>query len=126
MEAARKAIGPAISAKYLTEGRMHVITLDAALEQTLAEAVRPSEEGSVLACDPAIAESVVTDVASKVTVAEQAGQAPVILCSAKLRPALWRLLKPLLPRLGVLSVEEIGAQASLERVGEVGLARAGV
>lgn len=126
MEAARKAIGPAISAKYLTDGRMHVITLDAVLEQTLADAVRPSEDGSVLACDAVIAESVVTDVAGIATAAEQAGQAPVLLCSARLRPALWRLIKPLVPRLGVLSVEEIGSQVSLERVGEVGLARAAV
>ncbi len=126
MEAARKAIGPAISAKYQTDGRMHVITLDGVLEQTLSEAVRTAEDGSVLACDPVVAETVVTEVARLSTTAEEAGQVPVLVCSARLRPALWRLLKPLLPRLGVLSVEELGNRAVLERVGEVSLARVAV
>src|SRR5919199_81206 len=52
VEAARGALGPAISHPYVTEDeRLHVITLDPAFEQRLLESVRQTEDGQVLALD---------------------------------------------------------------------------
>jgi flagellar biosynthesis protein FlhA len=126
LEAARRAVGPAITATYAREGALPVITLDAAFERSLAESVRPGDEGSVLAVDPAVAESVVREVHSLSQQVEQTGREPVLLCASRLRPALRRLLAAAVPRLGILSVNELGPQVRLDRVGVVSLASEGV
>jgi|SRR5579875_455796 len=123
LEAARVAVGPAITAQFARDGVVPVISLDAAFERALLAAVRPGDDGSVLAIDPALAEGLVAEVQSLVQQAEQAGREPVLLCAARLRPALRRLLGAGLPRLAVLSVAELGPQVKLERIGVVNSAR---
>jgi RNA polymerase sigma factor (sigma-70 family) len=89
------------------------------LERGLAEAVRPGDEGTVLAIDPSLAEGLVNEVQALATAAEQKGQEPVLVCTTRLRPALRRLLAAAVPRLGVLSVNELGPQVKLDRIGVV-------
>jgi len=127
LEAARTVLGPAICARYTSpEGVLHAITLDPLLEQSLVESVRPGDEGPVLAIDPSLAEHLVEEVGRLAVEAEQRGQSPVLVCSSRLRPALRRLLKAALPRLGVISVNELGLQVQPERIGVVNIAAATV
>ncbi|HXW34434.1 MAG TPA: flagellar biosynthesis protein FlhA [Acidimicrobiales bacterium] len=121
LEAARVALGPAISAQYAREGVLPVITLDAALERGLSEAVRPGDPETVLAVDPALAEGLVREVHDLTNQAEQAGREPVLVCASKLRPALRRLLGAAMPRLGIMSVSELGPQVKLDRIGVVNI-----
>ena len=52
VEAARSALGSAISHPYVTpDERLHVFTLEPGFEQRLLESVRPSDAGVVLALD---------------------------------------------------------------------------
>jgi flagellar biosynthesis protein FlhA len=124
LEAARVALGPAISAQYARDGVLPVITLDAALERGLSEAVRPGDAESVLAVDPGLAEGLVREVHDLTQQAEQQGREPVLLCAARLRPALRRLLGVAVPRLGILSVGELGPQVKLDRIGVVNIVSA--
>jgi len=119
LEAARQAIGPAITAEYAQGGTVAAITLDAAFERHLLETVRAGEGGSVLAVDPGLAEGLIREVQALVNTAEQAGRDPVVVCASRLRPALHRLLATGAPRLGILSINELGPNVKIERIGVV-------
>ncbi len=122
VEAARDALGPAITSLYAAEGTLAVITIDAVDERSLVEAVVNGDRGAVLAIEPQKAETLVEQVRALAEQAEQQGRRPVLLCSSRLRPAAHRLLAGPVPRLGVLAVNEIGPQVQLERIGTVHLA----
>jgi len=120
LEAARAALGPAITASYAPDSAaLPVITLDAGLERSLAEAVRPGEDGTVLGIDPSLAEALVREIQALAMQAEQTGAQPVLICASRLRPSLHRLLAATVPRLGVLSVNELNPQVKIDRIGVV-------
>ncbi len=123
VEAARAALGPAITTMFAKEGTLPVITLDASLERMLVDAVRPAEGGTTLAVEPSLAEQLVREVRDLRHQAEQTGREPVLLCTARLRPALRRLFASTVPRLGVLSANELGTHVRVDRMGVVNVAR---
>jgi flagellar biosynthesis protein FlhA len=126
VEAARSALGPAIAANYVTEGRLTVITLEPMLEQQLLESLRPSETGAFMAIDGMRAEAIVSEAARLAETAEQQGQAAVLACSPQLRLPLMRLLRAGSRRIQVLSYSEIsGSTAQIETIGVVNGAYAG-
>jgi flagellar biosynthesis protein FlhA len=119
LEAARAALGPALTAPYARDGVLHAITLDPALETKIAEGLRASEQGVVLALDPFTAQRLVNDVASLVTASEQRGETPVLLVSGPLRLPLRRLLRTSLPQLPVIGFTETAGLQQIETVGQV-------
>jgi len=126
VEAARSALGPAIAANYVTEGRLTVITLEPMLEQQLLESLRPSETGAFMAIDGMRAEAIVSEAARLAETAEQQGLTAVLACSPQLRLPLMRLLRAGSRRIQVLSYSEIsGSTAQIETIGVVNGAYAG-
>jgi flagellar biosynthesis protein FlhA len=120
VEAARGALGPAISHPYVTEDeRLHVITLDPAFEQRLLEAIRPSEAGLVLALDAGSVDALVSGCTDLLERAEKLGISPVLVCSPQVRPALSRLVRQVMTRLPVLSYAEVSRTAQIESMGVV-------
>ncbi|MCL4423530.1 MAG: flagellar biosynthesis protein FlhA [Actinobacteria bacterium] len=119
VEAARVAIGPTITAAYAKDGVLPVITLDPALESSLAGSVEHADGQSALSADPALVETMVRQVLDLANGAERQGKRPVLVCAPRLRPALHRLLRAVAPRLGVISVAEMTSQLRPERVGVV-------
>ena len=119
LEAARSALGPALTAPYERQGTLHVITLDPAMEQALAEGLRASEQGVVLALDPQTASTLVREVSQLVAGAENAGWTPVMLAAAPLRLPLRRLLRASFPQLPVIGFAETTGVHSIETVGQV-------
>jgi flagellar biosynthesis protein FlhA len=120
-EAARGALGPAISAAYASGDRLAVITVDAGLEHALVESLRAGEAGTFLAIDHENAERIAVSVAACARGAEEAGERPVLVTAAPLRPALRRLLRTITPNLPVLTVSEVGDHLQIETVGVVNL-----
>ena len=120
VEAARSALGSAISQPYVTpDERLHVMTLDPAFEQRLLEAVRQSEAGQVLALDAGTVDALVNGCSGLLTDAERLGLAPVLVCSPQVRAALSRLMRQILPRLPVISYTEVSRTAQIESLGVV-------
>jgi flagellar biosynthesis protein FlhA len=120
VEAARGALGPALTAQYSAGGTLRVITLDPTLEQSLVESLRPSDAGSQILVDPARLESILGQLGGVVSAAEASGHPVVLVCAPALRPALHRLVLLGLPRLAVLSYSEVtGAGVQIETVGVV-------
>ncbi len=120
VEAARAALGPALSAQHTHEGVLRVVTLDPALEQSLVEQLRPSDAGSQLLVEPDRLESILTQVRTAVGAAEAAGYPVVVVCAPALRPALRRLVMLGQTRTPVLSYSEVtGSGVKIETVGMV-------
>jgi flagellar biosynthesis protein FlhA len=110
-EAARLVLGRAICRGYQTEdGELRAITLAPALEDSLLGTLTRTDRGPVLAVDPAMARSIATRLGEALS---QDVAQPVLLCTAALRPHLWRLLSRALPQVGVLAHQEVPAQVRL-------------
>jgi len=89
------------------------------MEQALAEGLRASEQGVVLALDPQTASTLVREVSQLVAGAENAGWTPVMLAAAPLRLPLRRLLRASFPQLPVIGFAETTGVHSIETVGQV-------
>jgi len=126
LEAARRALGPAITAMYVKDGTLPIMSLDPSFERLLVDAVRPGDHGTVLVIEPDIVDALVREVGALARQAEEQSRDAVLICAARLRPSLRRLLAPALPRLGVLSVNELGPQVKIERIGVISVSPAQV
>jgi flagellar biosynthesis protein FlhA len=119
VEAARAALGPSITATHARNAKLAAMTVDAAFEQLLVAGLRISDTGTVLGVEPHVTEQLVSEVRSLYDAGVRAGREPVLVVGSPLRPALSRLFASALPRLAVMSVNEIGRQVQLERIGVV-------
>jgi flagellar biosynthesis protein FlhA len=120
VEAARAALGSAISHPYVTpDERLHVFTLEPGFEQRLLESIRQSDAGVVLALDAAGIDALVHGCSGLLEEAERAGLSPVLVCSPQVRAALARLMRQVLPRLPVISYAEVSRTAQIESLGVV-------
>jgi flagellar biosynthesis protein FlhA len=120
VEAARAALGSAISQPYVTaDERLHVMTLDPPFEQRLLESIRQTDSGQVLALDAGTVDALVHGCSGLLDEAERSGFSPVLVCSPQVRAALARLIRQVLPRLPVISYTEVSRTAQIESLGVV-------
>jgi flagellar biosynthesis protein FlhA len=120
VEAARAALGSAISHPYVTpDERLYVFTLEPSFEQRLLESIRQSDGGAVLAVDAGTVDALVHGCSGLLEEAERSGQSPVLVCSAQVRGALARLMRQVLPRLPVIAYTEVSRTAQIESLGVV-------
>ncbi len=114
VEAVRTAIGRTICKQYQTErGELPAISLAPSLEAKLVSAIVRTEQGHVLALEPAHAQQLASRIADAFS---GALAQPVLLCTPMLRPHLWRLFTRALPHIGVLSHNEIPSQMRIATV----------
>ncbi len=120
IEASRQALGPALTAQFVENNLLRVIMIDPLLEQSMLEALRPSEQGTQILMDPARTESIVNSARDAVAQAEAQGYTPVLVCAPGLRPAIRRLVSMQTGGLAVLSYQEVtSANVNIETVGVV-------
>jgi len=130
-EYARQALGRAITAPHLDEQlRLQAITLDPAIEQEVSTSITQTTDGEYLAMDPPRAQAIVNALRAQVEhAAARAGvgargglgsaPTPVVLCSARIRRHLRRLIAQAQPHLAVCSYNEIAPGINVETVGVV-------
>jgi flagellar biosynthesis protein FlhA len=120
-EYARQALGRAITAPHLGEDQtLRAITLDPSIEQEIAASITQTTDGEYLALDPSRAQALLEAVRRQADNAIAHGTArPVLLCSARVRRHLRRLLEGTVPQLAVCSYNEISAQISVETIGVI-------
>ncbi len=118
-ESARAALGAAIVQPYIGEGAVHVISFEPQLEQRMLEALRPTEEGTVVAFDMETGQVVLTELARHMVEAENQSVHPVVACAPQLRGAVRRMVQPSLGRMPVLSYRELTGSAQVRSVGVV-------
>ncbi len=123
-EYARQALGRAITAPHLDEQlRLQAITLDPSIEQEVSTSITQTTDGEYLAMDPPRAQAIVTALRSQVEHATArgagGGRGPVLLCSARIRRHLRRLIAQAQPHLAVCSYNEIAPGIDVETIGVI-------
>jgi flagellar biosynthesis protein FlhA len=120
-EYARQALGRAITAPHLDERLcLQAITLDPAIEQEVATSITQTTDGEYLAIDPPRAQAIVGALRAQVEHASARGaRNPVLLCSARVRRHLRRLIAGAQPHLPVCSYNEIAPGVNVETIGVI-------
>jgi flagellar biosynthesis protein FlhA len=120
-EYARQALGRAITAPHLDERLcLQAITLDPAIEQEVATSITQTTDGEYLAIDPPRAQAIVGALRAQVEHASARGtRNPVLLCSARVRRHLRRLIAQAQPHLPVCSYNEIAPGINVETIGVI-------
>ncbi|WP_130178224.1 flagellar biosynthesis protein FlhA [Cryobacterium sp. SO1] len=120
VEAARQALGPALTALYLDGALLRVIMIEPGLEQSMLEGMRPSDAGSQILLDPVRVDAILGSLRSTIAAVEASGRTAVLVCAPALRPAIHRLVSAQAGGLPVLSYEEVtSARVAIETVGVV-------
>jgi flagellar biosynthesis protein FlhA len=119
-EYARQALGRAITAPHIgPDHTLRAVTLDPTIEQELAGSITQTSDGEYLAMDPSRAQSLLQAVKAQHEQATARGMRPVLLCSARVRRHLRRLVETVAPHLPVCSYNEIAAGISVETIGVI-------
>jgi flagellar biosynthesis protein FlhA len=107
-EQVRKRLGPYFVADYEIEpGTIRALTLEPKLEQALVQRVKRSQFEVGLVMDPATTQHLLTELTERTQRMNEEGVPPVLVVTAELRLAFKRFFEPSLPRLNVLSYQEL-------------------
>ncbi|TFD30058.1 flagellar type III secretion system protein FlhA [Cryobacterium sp. TMT1-62] len=120
IETARQALGPALTAQYLDDGLLRVIMIEPALEQSMLEGMRPSDQGTQIMLEPNRVDAILGSLKEALGNVEAAGLSAVLVCAPALRPAIRRLVSAQSGGISVLSYQEVtSANVAIETVGVV-------
>jgi len=121
-EQARMALSRTICKQHMNpdNDELPAITLDPEIEEQLAQGLSP--DGKQLSPGPAFTQQLFDGLNKEVEKAiSSTGVQPVLLCNAKLRMPLRRLLERVLPQIAILSYNEVGPSVRAVAVGNVRL-----
>ncbi|HNZ17239.1 MAG TPA: flagellar biosynthesis protein FlhA [Candidatus Hydrogenedentes bacterium] len=119
-EYARQALARQICAEYVDErNALHLVTLAPELEREILDAVRQSETGEYIPLAPARADALARKTVDAVQPLVMSGQDPIVLTSAPVRRYFRRIVERFLPRIVVLSYNEVDPAVRLESEGQV-------
>jgi flagellar biosynthesis protein FlhA len=109
-----------ISARYRDKHhRLYVVTLDPALEAAIGEAAEPGTRGFDVRLSPRSIDALCGRIAAE-TEGPSSGPA-VLLVSPRIRPAVKQITSGPLPRLAVLSYDEIARDTQIESLALIGV-----
>jgi flagellar biosynthesis protein FlhA len=119
----RKALGRGIIKKYLApDGQLVVTTLDRAVEDLLVAGLQYQEDGSTaLNVEPEIAQRLLNNTAECMRNFESTGTQPILLCGARIRWDLRKLIHRFIPGLIILAFDEIPSDNQTKNIGTVTL-----
>ncbi|QDT66767.1 flagellar biosynthesis protein FlhA [Calycomorphotria hydatis] len=119
-EYVRHSLARAICQQYRDNDRvLHCITLDPALEEALSSGFDFGENGLVVKLSPVVAEKVTAAIGQSLTRLVEAGHPPVVICGPQIRAGLKQITRTSLPKLAVLSLNEITRDTNVEAHGHV-------
>jgi flagellar biosynthesis protein FlhA len=109
-ERVRRRLARLICQPYLApDGALAAIVLDPEIEQRLNSAVQETDSGWMLVPDPSLWQRLMEQIAQAAERIAAEGVQPVIVCGSGLRLPFRRLLSRFMPRIPVLSYEEVNA-----------------
>ncbi len=120
IEHVRQAMSRTICRAYVTpDNKLQVITLHPKLEQTLADAIQPTQLGAYPVIEPGLARQVLDNAKEAVEKVSMRGITPVVLSSPRIRLPFKRFTERYIPGLVVLSLNEVASSVEVEVVGTV-------
>jgi flagellar biosynthesis protein FlhA len=118
-EYARNALSRWIANQYAADGKVHVVTVDPALEDRIGAAIEHSDAGSYLTLPPEAARAISSAATKELEKLLNAGHMPVVLTSPQIRAQLRRLLEQVLPSVAVIAYNEISREVVVESLGMI-------
>ena len=125
IEAVRKNLNRAITAKYTSDGQIPVMTLASRVEELIANSLLQTEQGVQLVMDPNAAHELINEVAVTVESHPEIAGQPILLTSPTARRHLAKLITRFIPQLIVLSHNELSSNANVKSVATVEIKYAG-
>jgi flagellar biosynthesis protein FlhA len=119
-EYVRHRLARSICSRYRDQdNRLHVVTLEPALEERIAAGIEHNERGLFIRMSPPAVQKTCELIATEISKLVRANHAPVLLVSPHIRPGLRQITAGALPRLHILSYNEITRDTQIESVGLV-------
>ncbi|MFK8113748.1 MAG: flagellar biosynthesis protein FlhA [Rubripirellula sp.] len=119
-EYVRHRLARTISTRYRDgQGGLHVFALDPAMEDRIAAGLEHNERGLFVRMSPAAVDLTCEKIQEAVKKLIAAGRPPVILVSPKIRPGLRQITQASMPRLRILSYNEITQDTKIESHGVI-------
>lgn len=116
-EYVREALSRQISQMYLENGELTVLTLSPEWEEQIAQSIDYTDRGLSVALDPRVLQDLYQELG--LALEQHIMPYPVILVSPQIRMAVKRLTERAIPRLIVLSYNEISPDIQVKAVGTV-------
>ncbi|MEX0586112.1 MAG: flagellar biosynthesis protein FlhA [Pirellulales bacterium] len=117
-EYARHRLARVLCGRYRDkENRLFCVTLDPGLEDRIRAGIEHTERGLVIRLSPVVVEQVCQSVSRELEKLTSAGHAPLVLVSPQVRVGLKKITEPRLPRLVVLSYNEVTRDTRIESLG---------
>jgi flagellar biosynthesis protein FlhA len=121
LKLARSFLGPFVQ----SNGVLPVITVDPKIEEIFTKSLQRAENGSYLAVEPGMAESVAGSTKGEIEKAIELNIQPIIFCSPTLRRHLRKMVEPFAPSAMVISHAEILQNIRIQAIGKVTLKHGG-
>ncbi|MDA8745617.1 flagellar biosynthesis protein FlhA [Rubripirellula amarantea] len=119
-EYVRHRLARTISSRYRDEqGRLHVVALDPAMEDRIAAGLEHNDRGLFVRMSPSAIDTTCERIQEAVKKLVTSGRPPVILVSPRIRPGLRQITASTMPRLRILSYNEITQDTKIESHGVV-------
>jgi len=117
-EQVRRRLGTYFISQYECEpGLIKCITIDPRLEQNLMTRIQRSHFETTLALDPNTAQYLLRELTIRSNSLTEQGLSPITILTAELRLAFKRFFEPSLPKLIVLSYQELPSQTEIQNTG---------
>ena len=120
VEYVRHRLARTISTRYRdAQKRMYVVALDPAMEDRIAAGIEHSDRGLFVRMSPQAVELTCERIDQGIKKLVSAGHMPIVLVSPRIRPGLRQMTASSMPRLRVLSYNEITQDTQIESLGVV-------
>ena len=106
------------------DGTLPVLTLDHSIETAMAAAMQSTEQGTLFALDPSVAQKIVNNLAQSMEKSAALNYQPVVVCSANARGHFKKLVERFIPNITVLSYDEIVNNIEIQSLGTLELSDA--
>ena len=117
-ELARRSLSRAIVSKYTNDqGVLPLVSLSPTCERVLSEALQQNDDGSFLALDPSVGQTLITKLTKSAERFMESGQTPLLLAPAHLRAALFSFVSRYIPMYAVLSPYELLPNIKVQSLG---------
>ena len=114
-EFVRRRLGEFFVSGYESEkGVLKGITMDPRLEQVIATKIQRTNTDYTLSLDPHLAQYLLRELALKANDMIESGLAPILVTAAEIRLPFKRFFEPSLPKLNILSYQELPAATEIQ------------
>jgi len=119
-EYVRHALARTICAPLVDENnKLRIVTLSPSLEQEILDAVKRGEGGEYIPVSPQRSQQICENTAKAIQRLVLEGYEPIVVCTANVRRFLYRILERKLPKIRVLSYNEIDSSVKVEIEGQI-------